>query len=126
MNVASLENCKTLWKLSEWGGDFRIDDVTSFIYKEAHVIYRTNKSDGGIPAYDLGYLLRKLPQGRDEDINESITLDLGFSKAQIRYHKSFRGDRDTATKMLSVEADIPEDAACKLAIELFKQGVLTK
>ena len=69
-----------------------------------------------IPAYDLGYLMRMLPAGcyvaqqSDEEANDP-------QKPQW----AALGYRDKG-----LFADTPEDAACKLAIELFKQGILTK
>lgn len=69
-----------------------------------------------VPAYDLGYLLRKLPSGcyvmqqSDEEIYEGQRQQWGAL-----------GWRD-----YGYFADTPEDAAAKLAIELFKQNVLTK
>jgi hypothetical protein len=62
---------------------------------------------GDIPAYDLGYLLRKLPQPY------SI---MAYSTGRL---VAVQGE-------VTATADTPEDAAAKLAIELFKQGILTR
>jgi hypothetical protein len=102
MNVASRELCEQLHELSAWDGKF----------KKRYVV--VGDSDGGadsIPAYDLGYLLRKLPQ------NEEIELRYSDKNG----HWFIRGKTEIG---ISIFADTAEDAACKLAIELFKQGVL--
>ena len=59
------------------------------------------------PYYSLGFILRKLP--------EKISLDHGVDGWNC-YHYGFS---------IRAHADTPEDAACRLAIELFKQGILT-
>lgn len=111
MNVASLELSKELYELSGW------EDVSN-----THVFYGTHwdiskasmtESIGlqnmHLPAYDLGYLLRKL---------DGFDIQLNYSN-QWRTWNCWADDYDG-------KADTPEDAACKLAIELFKQGVLTR
>lgn len=102
MNVASLELCKELYELSGWGAE--LND------------WRSNSGtviSGAYPAYDLGYLLRKLPN--DHMIN--------FSRPPVKLYQS--GHSWTAEYGGFKSGDTaPEDAVCKLAIELFKQGVL--
>lgn len=62
MNTASLDLCKELYSLSGW-------QETSFIWaehgKDSFIMHNsiTKKADDYPPAYDLGYLLRKLPSG---------------------------------------------------------------
>lgn len=77
-----------------------------------------------VPAYDLGYLLRKLPA--KIDTGESVELHeiygwlyMSMAEDGKEWHFGY-GVVD-----LHGQADTPEDAACKLAIELFKQGVLS-
>lgn len=109
MNVASLENCKELYELSGWetSRDRYYPDRKPQL---AIGPFGAKLPSTAIPAYDLGYLLRKLPSG--------VTL----------FSNSNGGDpNDYSIKYENGEwitADTPEDAACKLAIELFKQGVL--
>lgn len=105
MHVASLELCKELCELSGW--------------VDCHDKYR---SDGTLvswgfsgwksrecPAYDLGFLLRKLPY------------------AELRNWRGiYTAWRNTPANFPPIEADTPEDCAAKLAIELFKTGVLTR
>lgn len=61
------------------------------------------------PSYDLGYVLRKLPPG---------------SRVFRATNGSWAAVRSSHAKATWTET--PEDAAAKLAIELFKQGILTK
>jgi hypothetical protein len=111
MHVANLELCKELFEVSGW-------DYTTFWWfndqPENRILLASElQNDNGTfkrrisPAYDLGYLLRKLPGNCD-----LTRLSNGLWK--IAHNARF------------ASADTPEDAAAKLAIELFKQGVLTK
>lgn len=119
MNVASLELCKELYELSGW-------KATSNTFRYGNEKLDWIQSDDGkdwyLPAYDLGYLLRQLP--------ESTTLRRNKAKAikASNWHGEWAigvyGDqyREVGGK----HGDTPEDAAAKLAIELFKQGILTR
>lgn len=106
-NVASLELCKELYELSGW-------EDTEFIWyqdysKPVHIEVDVKSYDEA-PAYDLGYLLRKLQPNAHNMIfhtgSYTATYDYGIGQAYV------------------ATANTPEDAACKLAIELWKQGVL--
>jgi hypothetical protein len=66
------------------------------------------------PAYDLGFLLRKLPNIVDADRFRMLQSGGGW----------FTGYHDGDLFTLATVANTPEDAACKLAIELWKQEVL--
>lgn len=73
MTVASLENCKRLYELSGWSGtglDYQSYDGKDFELKE----YDANPPVS-VPAYDLGYLLRKLPSFVDTT-NNSYRLNI--------------------------------------------------
>lgn len=115
MNVASLEFCKELYELSGWDGTYflytkngRVSTVASmFAHKPT-------------PAYDLGYLLRKMPEVRLETWHNGHVVIKHFTSNGVPEKLERLG------KHVTSEADNPEDAACKLAIELFKQGVLKK
>lgn len=122
MNVASLENCKELFELSKWANSLKdLDNINIWGIdsegKSAVITgqaYANNLEKIGIPtlvipAYDLGYLLRKLTR---------IGIFVEITKA-----KNWRAGDSSATYQ-SIAA-IPEDAACLLAIELFKAGVIT-
>jgi hypothetical protein len=118
MDVASLELCKELYELSGWG-------KTEHVYaipKEESVEGMTPWLRVGVgdsyawrehPAYDLGYLLRKLPPGAQ------IAKVSGQWNANGPY-SAWVDENDY------YDADTPEDATCTLAIELFKQDVLKR
>lgn len=105
-NVASLELCKELYELSGWEPlDYGVLEKAAF----------------GHPVYDLSYLLRKLarPHSYGHDIQLTYTHDLEHKwQAAVHYIPH--------TNYVAESCDTPEDAACKLAIELFKQGVLKR
>lgn len=116
MNVASLGLCKELYELSGW---YEVE-----AYYEDYPVLRDSKLRSGYPgnilpkmlhdnitpAYDLGYLLRKLP--------DQLTL------VRVRDSPAYYIGCDYRQPYIETEADTPEDAACKLAIELLKQGIL--
>lgn len=96
IDSASPELCKTLYELSGWEPS---PGVT--------------KGDNHWPAYNLGYLLRKLP--------EQVELKSYFDGSWDCRHI----DTDEAWGVNGrMNGDTPEDATAKLAIELFKQGIL--
>lgn len=108
MNVASLELCRELYELSGWG----------YTEKSEHVITADGYDEYDLPLYDLGYLLRQMPKEID---NVWLTL------RPIWYagYDHMTADEPVKAKYDAL-ADTPEDAACKLCIELFKQGVLVR
>lgn len=102
MNVATLGLCSELYRLSGWG------DGEKPKLKE-HIITANESRLETYPAYDLGYLLRKL-EGFDVRLHYSNTWRLWGVFAQ-----DSKGE----------DHDSPENAAAKVCIELFKLGVLT-
>lgn len=115
MNVASLSLCKELYELSAWVTDKLWVDHEQ-LGTEVMGLEVENHLGHGIaricPAYDLGYLLRKLPNG--VELWKHLDDEYSMRDNPSRYRGSvFRKGYRT-----------PEDAACKLAIELFKQGIL--
>lgn len=138
MQVASLEHSKELYELSGWGRmdnasstdyyydarhvqlklnepdvveDFKPRDYTFnnwSSFRESARLHYALDHGYSIPAYDLGYLLRKLHHVRVET-------------AQEGYNAHFI-DKDS--NFTSKFANTPEDAVAKLAIELLKQEVL--
>lgn len=125
MNVASLELCKELHELSGWG-DTPISLLLNDFGDVADILRTGEENPYGkgyrfAPAYDLGYLLRKLPQYLDNHkrLNIHPTYDgswwSGYSPV---------GDYDISD-FAQIDQDT-ENAACKLAIELFKQGILKR
>lgn len=126
MHITSLELCKELYELSGWEGYDRwymtgpdgrvIGTATPRIFKHDRDYaagYRTT-----VPAYDLGYLLRKLP---------SIAIEAKFAQVlklgEKRYMAWVANDEDGYDETEAI-ADTPEDAACKLCISLLKSGIL--
>lgn len=103
MNTASRELCKELYELSGW------EDADWFFNPHAEGFTFT-KQHSGVPAYDLGYLLRKLPADGNLFVKQ--------------YEDD--GSWHACSGLIQVEADTPEDAATKLAIALYEQGILKK
>lgn len=96
MTVASRELRKELYELSDW----------------------QNECEGIWPmGYDLSFLLRKLQQ-----FGVSIRAN-GFGTWEAETDSAELGDEH---EQLEQTWNIPEDAVTKLAIELFKDGILPK
>lgn len=126
-DVAGLSHCEELYKVTGWS------QTTCWwnIFKDydnglPHILadtYRHQTTDKHVPAYDLGYLIRRLPDycvmgdESDEDRGFQLRLD-PFGGGWIAEYPF--GDWPQAV------SDRPEDAVCALAIELFKQGVLSR
>lgn len=123
MNVCSLELAKELYELSGWRdahAHWVEDDGWYIEYPHPHY------SNGlYLPAYDLGYLLRKLPPKIDV-VNSSAYAYLTLTRKSEAY-KHF-GDKGLwgarYGKDIAAVASTPEDACAKLCIELIKQGIL--
>lgn len=134
MQVASLELCKELYGLSLWQP---VDDLPNDAATDARFwLERTHSQpvvkhqlEAGfnswqiiVPAYDLGYLLRKLPpELSDEDNRVFLSMNISMMQNWCARYADAAGNRMNIEKFY---APTPENAACKLAIELFKQGVL--
>lgn len=125
MNVASLELCRELCELSGWydqtwwwNYDFAPNGKSYEWRAEPSMLrFESQPVHTSIPAYSLGYLLRKLPQTIAPHITVwPLSIEYNFDG---RWMAKYAGE-------LCVWADTPENAACKLAIELIKQGVLPK
>ena len=126
MNVASLELCRELYELNGW----KLPKVGSgwwFTYPDGEqVLFASERPEHWdeavekVPAYDLGYLLRKLPRTDKEDIYAHATVATIRKDDFACYWESDTGEYYTS------EGQTPEDAAAKLAIELFKQGILKR
>lgn len=103
MNVASKALCRKLYKLSGW--DSGIDGNHYYIGASPYYF----------PVYDLGYLMQKLPA----TLAASLTL-AKILNAYDKYQYACYLESGSGASWY----DTPEDAACSLAIELFKQGIL--
>lgn len=114
MNVASLELCKELYELSGWDytGLCYAENKQGWFLESGNVFdnYGAEKQWGCVAAYDLGYLMRKLPKYYAVWRNTE-TWKVNYVTEALRLESD-------------IDADTPEDAVCRLAIELFKQGVL--
>jgi hypothetical protein len=125
MNVASLNLCKELYEISGWG---RGDQL-----QEHLVVDEEGYEYAVFPAYDLGYLLRKLPPNFSTgDARGSFEFFLKMTTREwfAGYNKPETGkwlyDSNHGVWEHPCAAHTPEDAAAKLAIELFKQEILHK
>lgn len=126
-DVASLELCKELYELSGWNDTF----WTYARYPktkggENTSIVKNKKFDKGsktiyVPAYTLGYLLDKL-------VEVKTGLTIYHVHSTMSWEAFYAGkffEYGVETQHWETQGGMnPADAACKLAIELFKQGVL--
>lgn len=137
MNVASLELSKELYELSGWGATGNIywrdtvSEPTVWFTDHAHndPELQVFDAENKLPAYDLGYLLRKLPDtiDLDDDADRVLTLQpMRGLRGSGRWDASYDNVDKVQDSRLDCFSDTPEDSAAMLAIELFKQGVLTR
>lgn len=127
MNVASLELCKELYELSGWDDtgfywfkipqedDFKLDWDTPYV--------KSTIGSTAYPAYDLGFLLSKLPDEIEDDDGWEFYLCL--MKYTTTYSIGYSFD-DMESPIGLAFGFTPENAACTLAIKLFEKGILTK
>lgn len=137
MQTASLELCRELYELSGWSGAVYVY-AKSQVYDDVFwnvVPADIAKVEEWQPAYDLGYLLRKLPNRQLKLMPFAIErVDGNTTHWRCQYttrgkmHMTVDTDKVLMGKKYEYNeiADTPEDAACKLAIELWKRGLLTK
>lgn len=132
MNVANLELCKELYELSGWlsrplwtkwhCGELIFGKGKEKFTGEWHVVETPcwlDKTE--VPAYDAGFLLRKLPDG--------VSLYKGRRGWTLNSGNTFQLNNSSTGNVLRLGnflSATPENALCKLAIELHKQGVLKK
>lgn len=141
MTTATLDLCKELYELSGWECDWfwvgwsaqEMDYPDDWNWRETHAEQQGFYSmDGSIeakfkqedrlyPAYNLGYLLRKLPPFLFSADNRASHLTICAD--QQEWIASYDYNDDELAENINF-ADTPENALCALAIELFKQKVL--
>lgn len=135
MQVASLELSKTLFELSGWDDthehwhDLKSNPMVSSFTGDRWQAVHINKADIlGVhyPAYDLGYLLRKLPRSIENDGMHQVLQMLPGSFLETYKFRYITNDNSRVQVFAFEQDDTLEDAACNLAIELFKQGVLKR
>lgn len=127
-DVAAVDLCKELYELSKWE-DCKFYWVGRLQkYKQAKDRVRWFVGYGRIrqsseaeywPAYDLGYLIRKLPPSIEHDVTKKECALYFFKASENSYEYGYEKIG------IGEYADTPEDAACKLLIELIKQKVIT-
>lgn len=126
MNVASEELCRKLYVISEWKWKdteyfyyIPVDFKSTESWVRTELTYDDTKMIKHVPAYDLGYLLRKLPANiGDQWLRIAPITNNQWAAYYITMGVKSAGQDEWA--------DTPEDAVCKLAIELFKQGILKR
>lgn len=121
MNVASLELCKELYELSGWQTEnnyhmhFDTPVVLSASVNQDGTFYEA----GVCPAYGLGYVLRKLPTHSFLENGDDGAWLASWNPADSKGYEYKEGGYGYLSYT-------PESAVCKLAIELFKQGILKR
>lgn len=119
MNVASKELCEKLFKLSRWDNTYFWWNRDEQRVPGKQMVVQSGKIfPSDFPAYDAGYLLRKLPYKVDL---RQLRNGWSASFSNNSYRRFGDERRDAYGK-----ADIPEDALCELSIQLFEQEILTK
>jgi hypothetical protein len=111
MSYAEALLSKELFELSDWEGE-----------GEHFGHYTKDEWIETTPKYSLGYLLRKLPHKHNGGVLVIAACNTDEWCAQ--YFSWWHEDMKAKSEVLV--ADTPEDAACRLAIELFKQNILTR
>lgn len=117
MNVASKELCQELYELSGW-------------YDEGSPKFYEAGDGNDYSGYTLGYLLPKLPARlhlTQVDWRFSLTnIDGQVKNKDGAWSADYWSMLDPYFGYARTASSTPEGAACKLAIELFKRGVLKK
>jgi hypothetical protein len=122
MHVADLRICRELYELSGWEYSRAWFDQSKPWVSD----YFDHNPPFICPAYDLGYLVRKLPHHRGSRTGAMLDLHLSAVDPGFGWRAEYTPDNYAVLESgLTGEADTPEDAVAKLAIELFKQAILT-
>lgn len=144
IDTASLKLCKELYKLSGWEDTYffirhhKPNGATLVMERQTmtneslrfrgrnppEVQKRFEEENDFWPAYDLGFLVRKLPDYVKLFRNNEGQYYSAAVTANFRHPRNPLGSPDDAHQWYI--SDTPEDALSKLAIELFKSGVLVK
>lgn len=121
MHVADPSLCKELYELSGWR------DTPEHHWQEQGSI-ETFDYDRTLlcPAYSLSYLLRRLPKYLVDSYQLILTpYNIATTAWSARYMQ-FKTTANKKVDLYESKGHNPEDALCKLAIELFKQGILER
>lgn len=136
MNVASKELCSKLYELSGWDDtsfwysqlnetglyelDYTSDEIIISVEYLPGAPYGKSSIKEYTPAYDLDYLLDKM-------VERKTGLTLYHVHSTMQWECFYSGkffEYGTETQHWETQDSNPADAACMLALELFKQGVL--
>lgn len=113
MNVASLPLCKELHALGGWNGGEYFDGENYITQEDVDM---GGYDDGQCAVvYDLGFLLRHMPEYLLIDgYYRNLVITVGSGYWTARYGRVVR------------RATTPEDAVAKLGIDLFKKQVISR
>lgn len=150
MNVSNLDLSRELYELSGWRDTFSVYEQTDGIpmgkpyiaypeLEKRYGLWGTQELKKRTPAYDLGYLLCRLPYLENWDEGVGILgIDLSPPVRKAHFDDSAHDDWIAHASTRGIDeggryhghtqgrGDTPEDAVAKLAIELFKRGVLKR
>lgn len=148
MNVASLELSKKLYEaFPEWNDTEkewvrpsmraletgREDEPFLVPRSRIEPASMSHSTRSVCPAYDTDFLLDKLPaaitpavDNKNVAIKDMNTYFLFVQRSPDYYIASYNIIGNSLKFLFMKTADTPEDAACLLAIELFKQGILQR
>lgn len=118
MTTANKELCQELYELTGWETNDNLYWVQS---KNGGDFLASTQVGGDFPAYTAGYLLRKLPPMLGED---SLCMCAILPTEKVQWTAAYTDDEPDSGGRYAVAADTPEDVLCKLAIILWKEGVL--
>jgi hypothetical protein len=122
IQTAKRELCQKLSLLSGWSDTdlyWYVDWLLQDTWRVGYLGTPSNETT--IPAYDLGYLIRNLPA--QVSIKREYDASPELPEETPAQYRALYDTVDGCHFWLGEET--PEDAACVLAIELFKQGVLS-
>lgn len=125
--VASHKFCEELYEVSKWyfSGATWHHSTFNDLWTLAPANDKVGKSYGVVcPAYTAGYLLRRLPNHYPEPGNVYNLLLLKAPDDGWMTGYCHRNGKDDFDWKVRCDDNNPENALTKLAIELFKQGVL--
>ena len=121
VDVASLGLCRELYTLTSWDGVGRgWYDCDPYPRESTHHFVLADRyTEGGTilrlsPAYDVGFLLRKL-----EDNGSGCAISLSFIERPGLVGRKWVAEH----RGCSSDGGSPVDAVARLIIELFRQGV---
>ena len=138
---ASKELCEKLYKLTNWlpseyliGGWrwclmrdgswelLRLHDTEGILGDSEYAEFIKKAWFDGLPAYDLGYLIRKLPAFIQESRGQ-YPLRMSRTKADNYFYRFQYQAPTYGPRHSCIDAE-PENAAIKLCIALVEQGVI--